>query len=575
MKKYKIQVIIFFSTICTLFGFYLILFYLQFGPYIKAEYWLRDIQIVKTYIQRSTASPKMFILSGSNSLFGFDSNELSRYLEIPVVNLSTHGGLPLEYILGRNVSYLTPGDIVCLPLEYEYYLTNEPYTQWFTDQVIAWDRAYFEGLDIVNKIKLISSVSALRLCDNLINKYLEKNKRWLLPSEEVIRQVKSSWKSKEYNNEYHFRNLNSYGDMVNAQNNISPTNINYPVFEKEFYISKYAKNQLTKYLSYCQNNDIQVFITWPCSIKSKHLECKKIYFRKHIEEIKDFINTQGVTVIGEPEDFSFNVKYFTDTRYHLNNFGKKLRTLKLASILLKKIEYRQTQMESLNKMDGIYRLGGNNFEPKVTSLKRQNIDKAIFDLKKGFEIQLKDDQLKEKIVRLYYQTNRKAEAVRLAKDRFIKGHTDWNTLSVLLHDLSNHPDSDFGSKLTEVIINKNLPDKRVMDNGRIISIGFTQDSWTIDGKPGFLVIKGFPDESYTPNLWIGCYADSKVLPITATIKNGSKKIKYTFTQPERVKVLLPEVTGGKTEIFCIETDKSWIPDSTDKRILGVQVTISK
>ena len=232
-------------------------------------------------------------------------------------------------------------------------------------------------------------------------------------------------------------------------------------------------------------------------------------------------------------------------------------------------------MESLNKMDGIYKLGGNNFEPKIISIKRQNINKAIVDLKNEFEIQLKDDRLKEKIVRLYYQTDRKAEAVRLAKNRFIKGHTDWNTLSVLLHDLSNHPDADLGSKLTKVIINKNLPGKREMDNGRIISLGFTQDSWTIDGKPGFLVIKGFPDASYTPHLWLGCYADSKVLPITATIKNGSKKLKYTFTRPERLKVSLSEVKGGKTDIFCIETDKSWVPDSKAKRMLGVQVTISK
>jgi hypothetical protein len=558
-----------------MFGFYLILFYLQFGPYIKAEYWLRDIQIVKTYIQRSTSSPKIIILSGSNSLFGLDSKELSKYLEIPVVNLSTHGGLSLDYILGRNVPYLNRGDIVCLPLEYEYYATNEPYTQWFTDQVIAWDKAYFEGLSIVNKIKFISSVSALRLSENLINKCLKKNKRWLLPPEEVIRQVKSSWKSKNYNNEYHFRNLNNYGDLINTQNNIRLSNINYPVFEKEFYISKYAKNQLTKFFSYCQNNDIQVFITWPCSIKSYHLDFKKKFFRKHIEEIKNFIDSQAVTVIGEPEDFIFDEFFFSDTRYHLNNFGKKLRTLKLASILLKKIEYSQIQMESLNKIDGIYKPGGNNFEQKVISLKRQNIDKAVVELKNGFEIQLKDDQLKEKIVRLYYQTDKKAEAVRLAKNRFIKGHTDWNTLSVLLHDLSNHPDADLGSKLTKVIINKDLPGKRVMDNGRIISLGFAQDSWTIDGKPGFLVIKGFSDVSYTPNLWLGCYADSKVLPITVTIKNGSKKIKYTFAQPERSKVSLPEVKGGKTDIFCIETDKSWIPDSKDKRMLGVQVTISK
>ena len=157
-------------------GVYLLLFRCQFGPYVPAEYWLREVAIVKQQLCRETPSPKVLILSGSNALFGFDSDRLAHFLERPVINFGLHAGLSLEYLLNRYDLSLKPGDWVILPLEYELYRTAESNTSWFTTQVMAWDPAYFEDLSLIEKARFIRSVSPLRLFSNLLNRFLVRHR---------------------------------------------------------------------------------------------------------------------------------------------------------------------------------------------------------------------------------------------------------------------------------------------------------------------------------------------------------------------------------------------------------------
>ena len=60
--------------LAALFILYMILFSMQFGPYLPTEYWVRDIYILKYHIAKDIKEKKIVIISGSSGLFGIDSS---------------------------------------------------------------------------------------------------------------------------------------------------------------------------------------------------------------------------------------------------------------------------------------------------------------------------------------------------------------------------------------------------------------------------------------------------------------------------------------------------------------------
>jgi len=209
--------------------------------------------------------------------------------------------------------------------------------------------------------------------------------------------------------------------------------------------------------------------------------------------------------------------------------------------------------------------------------KRLDLDqpeKAMVDLEKALGIDAEDDSSKAKLIRIYYDVGRRAEAVRLAKERIDQGHSDWDTISVLLEDVFEHPAPEPRSFLEQFLRTGHIPGRRVLAAGRIITVGLTLDSWTVDGRPGYLLIHGLPNKPLVQTVGLTCYADSKTLPLTVTIDSGVKKINYTFHRPEQTRISLPEIPPGGTSLFMIRTDKSWVPKgSGDTRSLGVRVVL--
>jgi len=201
--------------------------------------------------------------------------------------------------------------------------------------------------------------------------------------------------------------------------------------------------------------------------------------------------------------------------------------------------------------------------------------KALIDLEKALDIDSEDEKSKAKLIRIYYDLDRKGDAFRLARERIDQGHRDWDTISVLLEDLSERGASDLQSFLEEALRVENIPGKRVIAGSTITAVGLTPDSWTVDGKPAYLLIQGLPDKPLVQTLWLACYADLKTLPLTATIDSGVSKHTHTFNKPGRARIRLPEIPPGGRTRFIIKTDKSWVPKgSEDKRRLGVRILVT-
>ena len=87
-----IQFLLTFILMLTLLcGAYVYLFSLQVGSPVRAESWIKSVLDYKDYYAKQITKPKLILSSGSNTLFGINSDKLEQQLNIPVVNLSVMG----------------------------------------------------------------------------------------------------------------------------------------------------------------------------------------------------------------------------------------------------------------------------------------------------------------------------------------------------------------------------------------------------------------------------------------------------------------------------------------------------
>jgi len=346
MVQFKKHFMAVFVFVCLFWGGYYVLFQSLFGPYYMAEYWLRDAQIVKEHIARSAQGPKIAIIGGSNCLFGIDSRSLQNQFGRKVVNLATHGGLPLKYLLGKFVPSLKSGDIVILSVEYEYYGRKREfvYSRWFTEQMLAWERTFYDQLPFQEKWRFFKSFSWPRMLAHVILR-LQAKRRELLEPNALIEKVKSIWRSNAYGWRYSRENLNELGDVANCSGQTYKEKTFYSIQLPSFQISAYTEKWLSAFIDHCQKHGILVMATWPCSIKDENFDFNSPIIQKNEAKVVRFYEERGVPILGAPLDFNFERKYFLDTAYHMNEKGKKIRTSRLAQLLQENAVFKKAIKE--------------------------------------------------------------------------------------------------------------------------------------------------------------------------------------------------------------------------------------
>jgi hypothetical protein len=198
-------------------------------------------------------------------------------------------------------------------------------------------------------------------------------------------------------------------------------------------------------------------------------------------------------------------------------------------------------------------------------------ERALINLERASRIDPEDDIIKAQIVLEKYKGGQSKEAVTQAKNRFGDGKRDWGTISILISDLVENPNSDLRTELIKEIRNADIPGKQIFDEGSVIMWGFSGDGWTLNGNPGYLLIRDPGEKGVSQKLVLGCYANEEALPLTVTIEDGYRKLSHTFLRAGRVKIRLPKIDPGKNGLFVVKTDKTWIPEGKDQRKLGVLV----
>ncbi|NEO78411.1 hypothetical protein [Moorena sp. SIO4G3] len=135
----------------------------QIGAPTESSRWTDEIYTIKSNIANSIETPKLVIVAGSNALFGISCSQINKETFVSCLNGATYAGLGIDYILTRAHSWLKPGDLVLLPLEYEHYTDDGKPTAALIDYLLARDPKYLLSLNLINQFRFISGIPLKRV----------------------------------------------------------------------------------------------------------------------------------------------------------------------------------------------------------------------------------------------------------------------------------------------------------------------------------------------------------------------------------------------------------------------------
>ncbi len=294
------------------------LFMLSLGKPIESGRWVNEcLTIKRSAIEQFV--PKIVILSGSNSLFGFSAQRLTEVHGIPTVNAAVHAGLGIDYILYFGRQQIAPGRIFVLPLEYSLYGKKRLANAAALYQVAGYDPQYFWELSLADKINMFGEITPLdrvRLTKNLLLPF---------PKLDAIG--------------YQSRTLSRYGDetanspLARTKSMVNKVKAEAPA---TFSHDDAAWQVIAKFAADAKTAGAEVVLAYP-NIYSGALDLKRNepFFRAIVERAEAI----GLRVIGTPKDSAFNDDDMFDTSYHQNNQGQLRSTerllgqLRLAGVL--------------------------------------------------------------------------------------------------------------------------------------------------------------------------------------------------------------------------------------------------
>jgi hypothetical protein len=271
-------------------------------PQYEAEYMasLRD----KYARVRAIKEPKILLVGGSNVAFGFDSALLEAEMQMPVVNFGLHANLTQAFASDLLKPHINSGDIIVIAPEYYHYPDQE------CDYVLTW-------LAIENDWPLfIAAVRAGHLGGLLdaFPTYFHRAMKKFLNADEAPE------------NELSRALFNEWGDY----DVLRPKRV-AGAGEANAFISTGLSDYLGAYWNglndYVLARGATLYMSCP-PIVSEGLLVNLDDLQLRLEDGLDF------PVISQLADYVYPLDYFYDTGFHLNDYGRRVRTEQLVRDLI-------------------------------------------------------------------------------------------------------------------------------------------------------------------------------------------------------------------------------------------------
>ncbi len=270
----------------------------------------------KAAYAKTIQTKKIVFTGGSSTLYGVNTADIEKTLKIPVVNLAVNAGLNDDYIFYKAKEVLNPGDILIVPNEYEHLIWDGELSTTKNQYILAYDRKYFNNLSLLEKIKIINSIS-------LIDIYLSIKEQYYFNNEAIKIGKERTEKS-----------LNKNGDKMDKTgykaDKIALTGLGFSL-NKEYIFDTKGVGKIVKFNKWCHENNVTLYLTFPNTINFKEYQEQK--YKSYFKELIQFYKRNNIHYLGYPTNFLYPEEYFHDTNYHLNTKGADIRTKQLIKLM--------------------------------------------------------------------------------------------------------------------------------------------------------------------------------------------------------------------------------------------------
>ena len=275
----------------------------------------------KDRLIRNTASPKIILVGGSNLAFGIDSRMIEDSLGTRVVNMGLYAKLGLKYMLAQVRPYIEPGDVVVVVPEYD---------QFYGDFANG-DNTLNTALLYAPNDRVGDFIRSYSLIDVVFRPRVENARRSFLRAIATAVGKEDEFFPPDTNPVYNRRSFNEYGDVVShiGKKGMNPDSIYVAPLPPMEDFNADTIRDLNEIAERAEEVGAKAFFMFPSYIDGAY-EINAAA----IETLRSrLVKGMRIPIVGDARDFVYPKHYFFDTRYHLNEEGRRLRTERMIEIL--------------------------------------------------------------------------------------------------------------------------------------------------------------------------------------------------------------------------------------------------
>lgn len=292
----------------------------QYDTRVSDDNYLAAV-LEKDRLIRTTPSPKIILVGGSNLAFGVDSRMMQDSLNVNVVNMGLYAYLGLRYMLAQVRPYIQAGDIIVVVPEYDQ----------FYGKFSEGDNTVNTALLYAPRDRIGDFVKSYSIVDVVLRPRVENIRRSFLTGTADLFGVRNKYFPPDTNPVYNRHSFNSYGDVVShiGKKSKNPDSIFVKELPSLKEFSERALDELNDIGDVARARGAHAYFLFPSYIDRSYAINTAAITRLGQTLTQDM----RIPILGAPKDFVYPANWFFDTRYHLNELGRKPRTVKMIEIL--------------------------------------------------------------------------------------------------------------------------------------------------------------------------------------------------------------------------------------------------
>jgi hypothetical protein len=270
---------------------------------------------------------RILIVSASNSLFSLSAKTISQKTGLRTINLGSYGGLGGAYILNRAAKLIRKGDIILLPLEYEFYSSSDISDDFKKDSslarfMISYDR---NSLKEISTTSILNFVFSNAFSGNGKQEYMSYFRGQLAKKDILERLQQQHLKGGCYSG----YSLNEYGDetcnMGDADAPVNPEVIKDATPRMPRSMSKIDPGgYIQRFVQLATNKGAKIIPLYPVSTYTD--DYQDLAFKKSAQKIKKYWEDLGIEFQDSLMDSLLPPSLMLNGNYHANDIGREKRT---------------------------------------------------------------------------------------------------------------------------------------------------------------------------------------------------------------------------------------------------------